>query len=218
DRRTWHSRPGGITETFVWDGNSQLVSYADAEGHTTSWEYDAVARLERLTLPGVPEGVVYQYVYDKAHNLDKIIDPNGSVVDHVYDAANRLSTRTVTPGPNVEGVTAESFTYDGLNRLKSLWSDGVTTSLEWDSLSRLLSEETAGQAVGYDYDDAGNLRDLTYPSGLVVVWGHDNLNRPTEIGPWVMGGGEEPEIDAQVAYGYRGPSLVQQKILGNGLS
>ncbi|MCP4556346.1 MAG: hypothetical protein GY836_13070, partial [Herbaspirillum sp.] len=168
-----------------------------AEGHTTSWEYDAVARLEWVTLPGVPESPVYHYEYDKAHNPEKITDPNGSVVDQTFDAANRLSTLTVTLGSNVEGVTAESLSYDGLNRLKSLWSDGVTTSLEWDSLSRLLSEETAGQAVGYDYDDVGNLKELTYPSGLVVARGHDNLNRPMEIGPWVMGGGEEPEIDAQ---------------------
>ena len=179
--------------------------------------YDAVARLEQLTLPGFPEGVVYLYEYDKAHNLEMITDPNGTVVDQEFDGANRLIARTVTPGPNVEGVTAESFGYDGMNRLTSLSSGGVTTNLQWDSLSRLLSEETLGKIVGYQYDDAGNLGELTYPSGLVVARGHDSLNRPMEIGPWVIGEDEEPEIDAQVAYGYRGPSLVHEKILGNGL-
>ncbi len=65
----------------------------------------------------------------------------------------------------------------------------------------MTSEATAGRAVSYALDAAGNVTALTYPSGLTVGRTIDALDRLAAI-PGVA------------SYGYRGPDLVAKKTVG----
>ena len=201
DRLTRTVRPEGISVDYQYDGNSRLRFYTDALGNTTEWLYDARNRKERTIYPdGTEEG----YGYDGADNVETITDANGSTVTQGFDASNRLTSRTVTLGAGVEGVTAETYGYDGLNRLTSAASGGVATGYGWDSLSRMRTETVAGRTVTYTPDAVGNVRDLAYPSGHTLTTTYDPLNRPSNVG-------------GQVSYGYRGYQ-VGTKTLANGIT
>src|SRR5690606_29978640 len=135
--------------------------------------------------------------------------PNGNQVTQQHDAAGRLSVRTITRGLGVEGPSAESYAWDGLNRLVSATSGSVVSARSYDSMSRLLSETTAGRTITYTPDDVGNVEGIAYPSGRSIESAFDKIDRPSRIGPQ----------DAPVAsFGFRGPDLVASRGYGNGLS
>ena len=92
----------------------------------------------------------------------------------------------------MEGVTYETYTYDGLGRLTDTNdSQGNHETFAYNSLNQLVSESSVipaeagiypnGQKVLYEYDANGNLTKTTYPSGEVVTRTYDTLNRTMNI-------------------------------------
>ena len=54
DRQIRETRPEGIRVDREYDKSSRLVSYRDALGHETTWDYDAVNRRTRVTARPTP--------------------------------------------------------------------------------------------------------------------------------------------------------------------
>ncbi len=75
-------------------------------------------------------------------------------------------------------------------------------------MSRLTAETTADLTVGYQHDAAGNLIQISYPSGRRVDIVPDGLNRPSTVA-WAAPG--PPEV--KVRYGYRGGNLMSSRSL-----
>jgi RHS repeat-associated protein len=211
DRRVATIQPEGIGQFVGYDASSRRVSYQDSHGNVTTWSYDALDRPVSMTYP---DQTVWSTSYDAAHNRVGWTDPNGTVVTQVFDDANRLTTRTVTPGAGVIGPTTEGYTYDGLSRQTRAQSGAVVTDLTWDSLGRLVREETLGRGVDYDLDDVGNPVGLGYPSGYQVERRYDPLDRVLSVGERVTPG----DFLERAGYHYRGPYLRQEKRLGNGIT
>jgi len=210
NRKTREVQPEGIQIDYGHDKSSRLLSYRDALGNLTQWAYDAV---DRRTSACYPDGYCETFGYDAASNLTQRIDQRGATVVTSYDAANRPTARSITPqaGQSLEGPLAESFQYDGLNRLKTADSGGVVSQLSYDSLSRRVGDTTNGYTLTYEHDDVGNVIRTTYPSGEIVERTIDPLDRPAAIRY-----GGSPETLA--SFGYRGPDLVQEKTLGANLT
>ncbi|MGB5879171.1 MAG: RHS repeat-associated core domain-containing protein, partial [Thermoanaerobaculia bacterium] len=192
----------------------RLRSYADALNNTTRYEYDALNRRFQTTWQDTTQETL---VYDASHNVIERTDPNGTLVTQVFDPARRLTGRVVTPDEGVIGPLAETHDYDGLYRMTLAASGDVITRLAWDSLSRLIIDETEGRTVAYDHDDEGNVTGIEYPSGRRVEQEFDKLNRPKQIGSR-EGGDPGAPFQQAVTYGYRGPYLQAVKTLGNGLT
>jgi RHS repeat-associated protein len=192
------TRPGGLRVETGYDASGNRTSYTDALGNTTTWDYDVLARLAMVTYAdGTSEG----YEYDAAGNLVLVTDGAGTEVVQGFDAAGRLVSRAVTLAAGVEGPTAESYVYDGLGRTLQATSGSVVTVRSYDSLSRMRSETTNGRTVAFEFDPAGNVTTLRYPSAFVVQRTVDELDRLASI-PGVA------------TYGYRGPALIAERSVG----
>lgn len=213
DRLIREVRPEGISVDYSYDKSSRLISYKDALEQETKYTYDA---LNRKTGVEYPDHTTEAYEYDANSNPTQITDANGNVVVQTFDAGNRLTGRSVTRGSGVIGPTSETYAYDGLNRMTQATSGTVTTLLTFDSLSRLVAEQTAGRSFVYDLDDAGNSTRVQYPSGFALRQTFDPLNRPSAIDWWSSSTGTP--FAHPVSYGYRGTGLIVSKTLGNGLT
>ena len=82
-------------------------------GETTTYDYDNVGQLERVT---APDGSYVQYTYDDAHQVTRIQDGAGYAIQYTLDAmGNRLKEEALEPGGAV--AVRKQRVYDSLNRL-----------------------------------------------------------------------------------------------------
>ena len=207
------SNPDGkIIEQSVWDANSRLVSVSDDKGNTTSYTWD---NRNRLVLTTFSDGTTNSLAYDKASNLVQFIDNNGTVVTNTYDSLNRLIRRDITRANNVKGSTVQTFEYDGLSRLTlstdnndpTDTSDDSTVTRAYDSLGRLVEETQNGKVISTNWQQAGNLTDLTYPNNRKLEYTFDQLDRLKTI----RNAGNSSNI---AAYDYLGGRLIE-RVYGN---
>jgi RHS repeat-associated protein len=142
DRVAVVTYPDGRKLDHVWDGNGNRTSLT-------------------ATLPGSsPLVLTAGFAYDDANRLDVVTDPVGRTHDHGYD---KNGNRTSLAQPN---GTATGYTYDVLNRLRSLGTTRVADS---------------GVVQGYSLElgPAGNRTRITEADGSVKQYGYDNMYRLT---------------------------------------
>ncbi|HMJ87007.1 MAG TPA: RHS repeat-associated core domain-containing protein, partial [Vicinamibacterales bacterium] len=203
---------GGVTE-YKYDDANRPLSVKDANGNETTYTYDAEGHLvtEKRT-----DGATWTYTYDDDGNRATVTDPNGTVTTNTYDDANRLLSQSIAKGPGVLGPSRITYTRDDLGRVVTTETDeGVKTFITYDSLDRAIDEEIqAGSGprrkVARQYDPAGNLTAITYPSGLALTQAIDPLGRITAV---TEAGGSSPIV----SYGDSGGRQVS-KTLANGIS
>jgi RHS repeat-associated protein len=165
----------GITQ-FGYDANDNLTSVTDPRSLTTSYSYNGLGDLLTQTSPDT--GVTTN-TYDSGGNLDTSTDSRGVVTDYEYDAANRVISTSFTLG----GVTDQTITYGydaGTNQNGLLTSaSDAEHDLAWiyDTQGRVTGKgQTVGGttlALGYGYNAAGQLGNVTLPSGNVISFGYD---------------------------------------------
>ncbi len=152
---------------YAYDNQDHLTSVTDALGHATTYSYDDLGNLLTQTSPDTGTTT---YTHDAAGNVLSKTDAKGQTTSYSYDALNRLTQITHADGQQVS-YTYDSCTY-GIGRLCSV-SDAVgTTAWDYDSHGRLQAKhQTLGSltlTTGYRYTTAGQLEQITYPSGLTV--------------------------------------------------
>ncbi len=125
----------------MYDARQRIVS-STVGTEVTAYEYWPNGLLKKTTRP---DGSYLLQTYDAAHRLVGLQDGLGNSISFTLDAAgNRISEQVRDP----------------LNVLFR------TRSWVYDNLGRLSQEIGAvGQAVGYEYDDAGNRIATTDPWG-----------------------------------------------------
>jgi RHS repeat-associated protein len=165
----------GITK-FTYDANDNLASVTDPRNLITSYTYTGFGDL-KTTLS--PDTGLTTNTYDSGGNLDTSTDSRGAVTDYNYDAANRVSSVSFTLG----GVTDQTINYgydagpNGLGRLTSAWDAGHSLAWAYDAHGRVTGKgQTVGSttlAIGYGYNAAGQLGNVTLPSGNVVTFGYN---------------------------------------------
>jgi RHS repeat-associated protein len=145
--------PNGLATMLVYDARQRLISRQVGD-ETTTYAYDGVGQLTRVTLPDA-SGV--DYTYDAAHRLTQIADSFGNRVEYTLDA---MGNRTREDVRDAAGVLAETRTrvYSALNRLSK------------DIGAR-------GQITSYGYDGEGNLTSIADPLGRLGTQSYDALNR-----------------------------------------
>ncbi len=157
---------GGVV-AYGYNAQDHLVSVTDALGHTTTYNYDG---LGNLLSQQSPDTGTTTYTHDAAGNALSQTDPKGQTTNYAYDALNRLTQVTYHDGQQV------SYGYDnctyGIGRLCSLSDSHSTTAWEYDSHGRVSAKhQTLGSltlTTRYHYNAAGQLIQMTYPSGLAV--------------------------------------------------
>ena len=120
------------------------------------------------------------YTYDSLNRPLTYTNGNGITTNYTYNATGDL---TQTSASNGDLIT---YTYDNLNRKTSMVDSTGTTFYSYDDLDRVISvtystsgkvTDPANLVVGYAYDNASRLTDLTYPGGEHVQYTWDGANR-----------------------------------------
>jgi RHS repeat-associated protein len=199
--------------TYQYNESNQLISFTDAEDHTTTFTYDSPFGMTRITYP---DSEYEEYEYSSAGNITSFIDCNGNEITFTYDDMYRL---TQVQYPDLSIV---SFAYD-LNSNRIEMEDdtpdtGDYAEYSYDSWNRLVSQTRhIGQdeyTVSYQYDVASRLTTLAYPDGMQILYFYDDLNRMTQIKRYIDG--QDNEILMENAQ-YNTENLLTQFDYGNAL-
>ncbi|MDR6624334.1 RHS repeat-associated core domain-containing protein [Caulobacter segnis] len=167
----------------TYTANGKVETEKDGEGNVTTYAYDGLDRLQRVTYPspskgsGGSNGADYEeYAYDSAGNVTSRALRGGTAITSSYDNLGRLRTQT-TPSADVAGASY-TYTYDNFGNPISITNGTRTTSRSYDALSRMLWEQDdalgTASRVGNEYDAAGRRTKLTWPDSFFVTYDYDN--------------------------------------------
>ncbi len=175
-----------IMTSFEYYPNNLLWKVIDDRNNKTEYKYDDQKRVTKVIYPDLS---TLEYTYtekieaDKKYNMVIEKQRNGTLVTTIYDEMNRVKIRSIVPGTGVEGVTAESFGYDGLSRLTHAENNYSTVDLKYDPLNRVTEENQNGKIVAYSYGVENNLRKmaLKYPNQRIIERDFDILDRVSKL-------------------------------------
>ena len=142
---------------------SEVESYVDERGNTTTYTRDANGNVTQITYPN--DSKEY-YTYDTNNNVTKHIDRDGKTTFYVYNG-NLLTTVAVRlagdknygeAGYNEDNFSITSYTYYAVNQVVN----GITVKI-----NGLVATETGplGNVISYTYDARGRVLTQTYGSG-----------------------------------------------------
>jgi RHS repeat-associated protein len=161
-----------LAEVIV-DTNNNLTSVKDANNNTTSYKYDDKGRVYQVTSPDT--GTI-TYQYDPAGNMISKTDAKGVTISYVYDAVNRLTKIDFPTDTDI--IYAYDSCPNGKGRLCSMTDQSGTTALEYTAKGQVRKEtktiDSIQYVMQYSYDQNGNLKTMTYPSGRVITYNYTN--------------------------------------------
>lgn len=167
----------GFKTTYSYDPLNSLTTVTQGS-QTRTFTYSSLSRL--LSAANLESGTI-SYDYDPNGNLTGKTDGRGVVTNYVYDQLNRVTDRTYTspsptpsnyqPTPGVE--YSYSLTAPSVGKLIKVESSVSTTEYTgFDILGRVTAHKQTTDGTdyttAYTYNVSGALIEQTYPSGRVV--------------------------------------------------
>ncbi|TBV72275.1 RHS repeat protein [Pseudoxanthomonas winnipegensis] len=184
--------------TYTYDANQSVCTAAesfpvgrltkmqDGSG-TTQYCYNRFGDLTRKvqTVNGV--ALTLRYSYAPGGQLTAMTYPDGAVVDYVRDTQGRITEVGVKPSAGARQVLLTGATYHPFGPAAG-WTYGngrqMTRTVDLDYRPAAIHDaSTGGLAVGFNYDEVGNLVELTQPGSTLpqVGLGYDALGRLTQF-------------------------------------
>ena len=158
-----------------------------------TYNYDGLGRLTSAALPETA-GASTTFTYDSFNDVLTRTDPRSVVTTYGYDGLNRLSgiTYTIPQGSGVAATASVSYTY-GSNqsqfnngRLITM-TDGIGSENytynnmgETTQVQKVVNSST--YTTSYQYNEAVELTQITYPSGRIVLQSVDAIGRLCAVG------------------------------------
>lgn len=221
--RTVTERDTGLAQ-YEYDGQDNLVKVIDQEGLTTSYVVDGLGRRIQETSP---DRGVSIYRYDLANNRTKVTDARNVVIDYTYDALNRLKTINYPASPadnvtlNYDETTTDGVPNKGRGLLTSITAaNGNNMARVYNELGgilrdiRIIGSQT--YRTYYDYDLAGNLSSIRYPSEREVEYQKDAKGRVSNVRTRKTSSDAWTGLTSNIAYEPFGP--MSSFTYGNGLT
>jgi RHS repeat-associated protein len=198
---------GSVFAKYSYDGNGNVLSQRDPEGHVASYAYDNFNRLTSETQASVSGTPTTRYFYDGQDNLRCMLDPNTS--SSVTNCSTSLSPVVGTTfrhddlGRTYQEISPDSGTkthvHDAAGNLTSTTnSRGITISRTYDAVNRLLSAAHSGaslDAIEYDYS-------------------YDSTSESVQYGRGRRTGMSDPSGTTQYSYDSRGNLVTETKTIG----
>ncbi len=154
--------------------------------------------------------------YDDTGNL-RYKTQNGQTTEYQYDVLGRLTD--IIYSDSAQNVTMTYDTGSGnnlLGRLATVTDPSGTVAYSYDGDGRLENESRTINGIayvtGYGYDNAGNLRNMTYPTGQTVTYEPDTTD-PALIGAVVLNG----TVDLATGLSYKPFGPATGMTLGNSI-
>jgi RHS repeat-associated protein len=169
---------------FTYNSQNQIKTVTDARGNTTRYQYNGLGQLLSLTSPDTGTTV---FAYDAAGNRTSSTDARGVTINYTYDALNRL---THISYPNA--LESVQFVYDdvsnnnkGIGRLTSIIQTNQQQDYVYDYRGliekKIVTLNGITRVTEYQYDIAGNLTKIIYPSGREVNYQYNLLGQVDSI-------------------------------------
>ncbi|MBU7047231.1 MAG: RHS repeat protein [Theionarchaea archaeon] len=199
--------------TYQYDEVGHLISFTDAENHTSSSTYASLFGLTRITYP---DSTHEEYEYSITGNLLSFTDAEGNKTKYTYDSAYRLIQI------QYQDQSSVSFAHD-LNSNRIRMNDNAPNADDyveysydyWNRLiseSRHISQDT--YTITYEYDVTSRLTKLTYPDDMQILYLYDDLGRTAEVKCYTDGVHDEILMDN---IQYTADSFLIQADYGNHL-
>ncbi len=202
------------------DSQGRIEEVTDQRGLVTRYQYDAYGNVVQQESPDTG---ITTFSYDNANNLISRTDANNNTANYTYDALNRLLSESYPSSPE-NNIT---YSYDntaggnkGIGHLTSISSTSGDIHFKYNHLRQLIEKRYSIDGVqytlGYQYDLAGNLTAITYPSGRIVLYSYDEQDRVSRVATQDSASAPEQVIVSDAAYLPFGP--LASYTYGNGLA
>jgi len=149
----------------------QAITHTDFNGQVSTTVLDQLGRTERIDFS---DGSFKAYTYWPGGQVNTITTEAG-VTTYTYDKADRLKTETQPSGNTL------TYGYDRVgNRTKlTVSQDGIDTitDFSFDALNRLKTVTDTTGTITYGYDKVGNLDTIDYPNGNQADYDYTELNQ-----------------------------------------
>jgi RHS repeat-associated protein len=145
-RKVIHSDGTFIQTTYDAAGNVQSVT--DEQSQVTTYAYDQLNRLQSATSNDGMANIITSYGYDSQDHLALVTDPNGFQTQYTVD--DRGLVRQLTSPDS--GVTTYSYDPAG-NLISTQDARGVTATLGYDAVNRLLTRSYGDEMLTLSYDN-----------------------------------------------------------------
>jgi RHS repeat-associated protein len=226
-----------VDTTYTYTVLDALAGVAEG-AQIRTYLYDALGRLTSATTPeggtvcfGTVSGSTCQANtgYDSFDNLLNRTDARGVLTTYGYDTLNRLKTVSydVSHASGVPATAALGFTYGTVTtqnnngRLISMTDGAGSEGYTYNNLGRVTQLQkivgTTTYNINYAFNIAGELTQITYPSGRIVQQTFDAIGRLCEIAPATTGCGTAASPFA-TGYGYNTASQLTAFNYGNGVA
>ena len=187
--RASFANPQGGTTSYVYDALNHLASETDFAGRLFTFSYDALGRRTGLTRPN---GVNTSYTYDSLSRLLSVLHQTGNTTldgaAYAYDAAGNRTSKTALPA----NLTS-AYSYDPVYELTKVLQGATTKeSYTYDAVGNRTyqpgapytynssNEMLTREGVPYTYDADGNTLSKTNGSGT-TSYAWDFENRLTSV-------------------------------------
>jgi RHS repeat-associated protein len=195
----------GVSRTISYTYNSNADITSVKTPYTTSYDVDDYGDVEKVMSPDTD---TTSYVHDAAGNVVSKQDALGRTTTRQYDGLNR------PVNVDAEGTLDDlAYTYDsctnGTGRLCSIQNGYSTVNYAYDVFGNI----TSHQGLGYQYDAAGRISGITYPSGTQVTYTFDAAGRIASVD--ASGPAGSQTLASAITYRPFGP--VDGMTYGNGL-
>ncbi len=184
-----------------------------------TYGYDDLGRLLNARTPETNNQPV-SYQYNDFGLVTQRTDARGVITTYSYDTLNRLTSINYSVPAGVPATSAVSFSYgtspasNNNGRLLTM-TDGVgSETYSYDVLGRVTQVQKVISGTPYttvyEYNLAGELKKITYPSGRAVEQSYDAAGRLTAI--------FQGATNYASAFGYNPASQVTGFNYGNGVT
>lgn len=204
---------------YSHDANGNVTQVVDPKGLATRYTYNGFGNLVKQESP---DTVATVFDYDGRGNLISKTDARGVITNYRHDALDRLTHIEYPDSPNENVVFSYDETEDGnpgIGRLTSMRDPSGSTGYRYNAQGQVIEKRVNLDGVSlvltYQYNGAGALSEITYPSGRTVQYGQDSQGRLKQVLTQESAEGTSEMLMDGVIYQPFGPMSEYQH--GNGL-
>ncbi len=179
--------PGGITNSWVNNGQGQTLHSTNGTGKTTDYTYDAYLNVKQIDYP--EGGGSKKFSYDTLNRLTVATDQDGHTVTRQYDPGNtknRPDRVIVASGTLAAGTTNYTYKTTGA-AIGRIWKitdpDNLVTEYEYDATygQPLWVKKPGGFQTSYTISPRGDITDVTDPNTVITHTLYNERRQPKQM-------------------------------------